>query len=66
MASVIQRVIDLDLNQWIKAHQNPDGTANPFDVACRDLKREGFIGFQSQGAPVWFRNVRIKRLERIE
>ena len=58
-----QRVIDLDLNQWTEAHQNPDGTRNKFHTAYRDLKREGFIGFQDHGYPVWFRNVRIKRLD---
>ena len=58
-----QRVIDLDLNQWTEAHQNPDGTRKKFQTAYRDLKRDGFIGFQDHGYPVWFRNVRIKRLD---
>jgi hypothetical protein len=59
-----ERIIDLDLNDWTEPHQNPDGTENKFDTAYRDLKREGFIGFQDHGHPVWFRNVRIKRLSR--
>jgi hypothetical protein len=58
-----QQVIDIDLNDWSRAHENPDGTSNRFDTAVRDLKREGFIGFQDNGSPVWFRNVRIKRLD---
>jgi hypothetical protein len=57
-----QRIIDLDLNDWTEAHRNPDGTENKFNTAYRDLKREGFIGFQDHGTPVWFRNVRIKKL----
>jgi hypothetical protein len=56
-------IIDLDLNAWTTPHQNPDGTPNKFDTAYRDLKREGYLGFQDHGSPIWFRNVRIKRLD---
>jgi hypothetical protein len=58
-----QRVVDLDLNLWTDARRNPDGSPNPYETACRDLKREGFIGFEDQGSAVAFRNVRIKRLD---
>lgn len=55
-----EQIIDMDLNQWTEAHKNPDGTPNKFNTAYKDMPREGFIGFQDHGQPVWFRNVKIK------
>ena len=57
-----QSVLDIDLNDWKKPHQNPDGTKNKFNVAYKDLPREGWLGFQDHGHDVWYRNVRIKEL----
>lgn len=56
------QVVDINLDDWKEAHKNPDGSANKFDVAYRDLPREGFLGFQDHGFPVWYRNLRIKPL----
>ncbi len=55
-------VVNMDLNKWVKAHENPDGTRNKFDVAFKDLPRKGFIGLQYHESPVWFRNIKIKLL----
>ena len=57
-----ERVIDMDLNQWQKAHLNPDGTANKFNSAYKDMPRKGNLGLQYHGHPVWFRNIRIREL----
>lgn len=56
-------VISMDLDRWTQAHKNPDGTGNKFKYAYKDLKREGHIGLQYHGHPVWFRNLRIKSLD---
>lgn len=56
-------VIDIDLDDWTEAGQNPDGTPNKFKFAYKDLPRRGHIGLQDHGDPVWYRNVRIKPLE---
>ncbi len=60
------KVIDADLNKWTEAKKNPDGTPNKFAVALKDFSRKGPIGFQgihgTAGAPVWFRNLKIKTL----
>lgn len=57
-----KQVVDIDLNDWKEAHKNPDGTKNKFDVAYKDLPREGWIGFQDHGQDVWYRNIRVKEL----
>ncbi len=53
-------IIDMDLNQWPEARKNPDGTKNKFTTAYKDMPREGHLGFQYHGNPVWFKNLKIK------
>ncbi|NOX90444.1 MAG: DUF1080 domain-containing protein [Calditrichaeota bacterium] len=56
-------IIDMDLNLWSEAHKNPDGTPNKFNTAYKDMPREGHIGLQDHGHPVWYRNLKIKKLD---
>ncbi len=56
-------IIDMDLDQWTEAGKNPQGTPNKFSTAYRDMPREGHLGFQYHGNPVWFRNLRIKAFD---
>jgi sugar phosphate isomerase/epimerase len=56
-------IIDMDLDQWTEAHKNPDGTPNKFTTAYKDMPREGHLGFQYHGNPVWFKNLIIKPLD---
>jgi len=58
-----EQVIDMDLNLWTESHKNPDGTGNKFDTAYKDMPRAGNIGLQYHGHPVWFRNIKVKRLD---
>jgi sugar phosphate isomerase/epimerase len=57
-----QQIIDMDLNLWKEAHKNPDGTPNKFNTAYKDMPRIGNIGLQYHGYPVWFRNIKLKKL----
>ncbi len=61
-------IIDMDMNLWTEAGKNPPppvaaGTKNKFRYAYKDMAREGHIGFQYHGNPVWFRDLRIKSLD---
>jgi sugar phosphate isomerase/epimerase len=60
-----QGIIDMDLDRWTEAGKNPDppGTKNKFSTAYKDMAREGHLGFQYHGNPVWFRNLKIKSFD---
>jgi hypothetical protein len=58
-----EKILQMDLDQWTEPRKNPDGTPNKFPRALKDFAREGYIGFQDHGRPVWYRNIRIKRLK---
>ena len=57
-----EQVINMDLDLWTEAHKNPDGSQNKFNYAYKDMPREGHIGLQYHGQPVWYRNLKIKTL----
>jgi hypothetical protein len=57
-----QLAFSINLDDWKKAGQNPDGTTNKFKTALKDLPRTGHIGFQNHGQVVWFKNIRINIL----
>ena len=53
-------IIAMNLDEWTEAGKNPDGTANKFRTAYKDMPRVGHIGFQDHDKPVWYENVRIR------
>ncbi len=55
-------IVEANIDDWKTANMNPDGTKNKFKTALKDLPRNGHIGFQYHGQPVWFRNVKVKQL----
>ena len=60
-----QDIIDMDLDRWTEAGKNPDppGTGNKFRTAYKDMPREGHLGFQYHGNPIWLKNLKIKSFE---
>lgn len=56
-------IVDMDLDRWTRPNENPDGTKNKFPRALKDFARRGRIGLQNHGRPVWYRNIRVRRLE---
>lgn len=58
-----KRIIDANLDTWTEARKNPDGTKNKFRIPLKDFPREGYLGFQDHGKPVWFKNIKLKPLK---
>ncbi|MDR2674271.1 MAG: DUF1080 domain-containing protein [Opitutaceae bacterium] len=54
-----ERVTAIDLSEWKKAGQNPDGTKNKFKKAMAEAAREGSIGLQAHKTAA-FRNIVIE------
>ncbi|MEM7601985.1 MAG: DUF1080 domain-containing protein [Verrucomicrobiota bacterium] len=57
------KVFDVDVDDWTEVGKNPDGTSNKFKVAIKDKPRKGYIGFQNHGQVVWFKDIRVTRLD---
>jgi len=58
-----EKVIDMDLDRWTEPRRNPDGSTNKFPRPIKDFARKGHIGLQDHGRPVWYRNIRVMRLD---
>ncbi|MHB8899234.1 MAG: family 16 glycoside hydrolase [Thermoguttaceae bacterium] len=58
-----EAIVSMDLNRWTEPNRNPDGSPNKFPTAIKNFARSGRIGLQNHGRPVWYRNIRIQRLE---
>jgi hypothetical protein len=53
----------MDLDKWTEAGKNPDGSPNKFKYPYAELERNGHIGLQYHGNPIWYRNLKIRPLE---
>ena len=60
-------VTEMNMGLWTSAKTNPDGSEIPewLSTPFAELPTNGYIGFQGKhaGAPIWFRNIRIRELE---
>jgi hypothetical protein len=59
-----KRVTEMDLDEWTRPNQRPDGTSHKFDVAYKEHPRHGYIGLQDHGKPCWFKNIKLRPLDR--
>jgi len=61
-----KEVTVMDMRKWTSAKKNPDGSDIPpwLSKPKADLPTKGYIGFQGKhaGAPIWFRNIKVKVL----
>ena len=59
-------VTEMDMSKWTSATKNPDGSDIPswLSTPFAELPTKGKIGLQGKhaGAPIWFRNIKIKEL----
>ncbi|HSH19791.1 MAG TPA: DUF1080 domain-containing protein [Draconibacterium sp.] len=59
-------VTEMDMSLWTSGTTNPDGSEIPswLSTPFAELATKGKIGFQGKhaGAPIWFRNIKIKEL----
>jgi hypothetical protein len=58
-----EKVTSMNLDEWTKANERPDGSKHKFDIAYKDHPRKGYIGLQDHGADCWFKNIKIKPLK---
>ena len=60
-------VTEMDMSKWTDPKKNPDGSDIPswLSKPAATLPLEGHIGFQGKhaGAPIYFRNIKIKELK---
>lgn len=62
-----EKVTSMDMSLWTSAKTNPDGTEIPswLNKPLSKHPTKGKIGLQGKhaGAPIWFRNIKIRELE---
>ena len=62
-----ERVTSMDMSLWTSGKKNPDGSEIPswLPKPFATLPTKGKIGLQGKhaGAPIWFRNIKIRELE---
>jgi hypothetical protein len=61
-----EHVTSMDMSKWTSAKENPDGSEIPAWLSRpkAELPTRGRIGFQGKhaGAPIWFRNIKVKAI----
>jgi Domain of Unknown Function (DUF1080) len=57
-------VTRMNLDEWTMPNRRPDGSEHKFDIAYKSHPRFGYIGLQDHGSPCWYKNIKIKVLNR--
>ena len=62
-----KHVTSMDMSLWTSSKKNPDGSEIPswLNKPKAELPTKGKIGLQGKhaGAPIWFRNIKVKELK---
>jgi len=62
-----EHIASMDMNLWTSAKKNPDGSKIPpwLSKPLAEHPTKGRIGLQGKhaGAPIWFRNIKVRELK---
>lgn len=65
-----EAMLAMDMSKWTEVGKNPDGSSAPewLGGPLSAMATKGKIGLQGKhaGAPIWFRNMKVKRLTPVE
>ncbi len=59
-----EKITRMDLDEWDRKLRRPDGSRHKFPTAWKDHPRKGYIGFQDHGKDCWFKNIKLKPLNK--
>jgi Domain of Unknown Function (DUF1080) len=57
-------VTQMNLDEWTLPNRRPDGSEHKFDIAYKGHPGFGYIGLQDHGAACWYKNIKIKPINR--
>lgn len=58
-----EHVTHMNMDDFSKPNQRPDGSKHKFDIAYKSHPRKGYIGLQDHGSPCWFKNIKLRPLK---
>lgn len=58
-----EEITTMNCDDFPERGKRPDGSRHKFFSAIKEMPREGYIGFQDHGHPVYFKNVKILELK---
>ena len=63
-----KRVAAMNCDRFDKPGVCPDGEPHKYELsdkprAVKDFARKGYLGFQDHGHKVWYKNVKLKKIE---
>ena len=59
-----EQVAELDCDTLDKPGLRADGTKHKFPRAIKDFARSGYLGLQDHGTDVWFKNIKVRELNK--
>jgi hypothetical protein len=57
-----EKIASINVDDYPKAGENPDGTRNKYLHPLKEFPRRGYVGLQDHGGRVWFKNLKLRPL----
>jgi len=54
-----EKITEINVDEWDKPEQRPDGTKHKYKKAIKDFPRKGLIGMQDHGQAVCYKNIKL-------